>query len=58
MKHLLSLLLLLTLSVNAQKKDCIYDIEEKTDEESIVWITRGTCATGWLPAKSVHYFAD
>lgn len=33
-------------------------LEEKTDEESIVWITRGTCATGWLPAKSVHYFAD
>ena len=35
MKHLLSLLLLLTLSVNAQKKDCIYDIEEKTDSTSL-----------------------
>ena len=35
MKHLLSLLLLLTLSVNAQKRDCIYDIEEKTDSTSL-----------------------
>ena len=35
MKYLLSLLLLLTLSVNAQKKDCIYDIEEKTDSTSL-----------------------
>ena len=35
MKHLLSLLLLLTLSVNAQNKDCIYDIEEKTDSTSL-----------------------
>ena len=35
MKHLLSLLLLLTLSVNAQKKDCIYDIEEKNDSTSL-----------------------
>ena len=35
MKHLLSLLLLLTLSVNAQKNDCIYDIEEKTDSTSL-----------------------
>lgn len=35
MKHILSLLLLLTLSVNAQKKDCIYDIEEKTDSTSL-----------------------
>ena len=33
-------------------------LEQKIDEESIVWITKGTCATGWLPAKSVHYFAD
>ena len=35
MKHLLSLLLLLTLSVNAQNKDCIYDIEEKTYSTSL-----------------------
>ena len=35
MKHLLSLLLLLTLSVNAQNKDCKYDIEEKTDSTSL-----------------------
>lgn len=35
MKQILSLLLLLTLSVNAQKKDCIYDIEEKTDSTSL-----------------------
>ncbi|WP_333809033.1 hypothetical protein [Flavobacterium sp.] len=35
MKNLLSLLLLLTLSVNAQKKDCIYDVEEKTDSTSL-----------------------
>ena len=35
MKNLLSLLLLLTLTVNAQKKDCIYDIEEKTDSTSL-----------------------
>ena len=35
MKNLLSLLLLFTLSVNAQKKDCIYDIEEKTDSTSL-----------------------
>jgi len=35
MKYLLSLLLLLTLSVTAQNKDCIYDIEEKTDSTSL-----------------------
>ena len=35
MKYLLSLLLLLTLSINAQNKDCIYDIEEKTDSTSL-----------------------
>ena len=35
MKNLLSLFLLLTLSVNAQKKDCVYDVEEKTDSTSL-----------------------
>lgn len=35
MKNFLSLLLLLTLSVQAQKKDCIYDVEEKTDSTSL-----------------------
>ena len=35
MKHLLSILLLLTLSLTAQKKDFIYDINEKTDSTSL-----------------------
>ena len=35
MKHLLLLLLFTTLSLNAQTKDCIYDIEEKTDSTSL-----------------------
>lgn len=35
MKHFLSLLLLFTISVTAQKKDCIYDVEEKTDSTSL-----------------------
>jgi len=35
MRQILSLLLLLTLSANAQKKDCIYEIEEKTDSTSL-----------------------
>lgn len=35
MKNLLLLLLLTTLSLNAQTKDCIYDIEEKTDSTSL-----------------------
>ena len=35
MKYFLSLLLLLTLSVNAQNKDCSYDVEEKTDSTSL-----------------------
>lgn len=35
MKNFLSLLLLFTLSVNAQKKDCIYDVKEKTDSTSL-----------------------
>ena len=35
MKNLLLLLLFTTLSLNAQTKDCIYDIEEKTDSTSL-----------------------
>ena len=35
MKHLLTLFLLFTLTINAQKKDCIYDVEEKTDTTSL-----------------------
>ena len=35
MKNLLLLLLFTTLSLNAQTKDCIYDIEEKTDSISL-----------------------
>lgn len=35
MKNLLLLLLFTTVSLNAQTKDCIYDIEEKTDSTSL-----------------------
>ena len=34
-KHLLTLFLLFTLTINAQKKDCIYDVEEKTDTTTL-----------------------
>lgn len=35
MKNLLLFLLLSTISINAQTKDCLYDIEEKTDSTSL-----------------------
>jgi hypothetical protein len=35
MKNLLLLVLFTTLSLNAQTKDCLYDIEEKTDSTSL-----------------------
>ncbi|MCL9770944.1 hypothetical protein NAT47_11010 [Flavobacterium sp. HXWNR69] len=35
MKNLLLLLLLSTFTINAQTKDCVYDVEEKTDSTSL-----------------------
>ena len=35
MKNLLIFLLLSTISINAQTKDCLYDIQEKTDSTSL-----------------------